>query len=94
VTYLRLEVVGPRMVYVTGDVDLTGDDIESHVAVRLRALEAKVLRVARGGRRRAEPVPPPTSRRSRRRVPPVAGCSRLGRAKAAGVTALSCAENQ
>jgi hypothetical protein len=28
------------MVFVTGDVDLTGD-IESHVAVRLRALEAK-----------------------------------------------------
>ena len=41
VTYLRLEVVGPRMVFVTGDVDLTGDDTESHVAVRLRALEAK-----------------------------------------------------
>ena len=42
VTYLRLEVVGPRMVFVVGDVDLTGDDIESHVAVRLRALEAKI----------------------------------------------------
>jgi Co/Zn/Cd efflux system component len=41
VTYLRLEVVGPRTVFVTGDVDLTGDDTESHVAVRLRALEAK-----------------------------------------------------
>jgi len=41
VTYLRLEVVGPRVVFVTGDVDLTGDDTESHVAVRLRALEAK-----------------------------------------------------
>jgi cation diffusion facilitator family transporter len=41
VTYLRLEVVGPRMVFVTGDVDLTGDDTESHVAVRLRALEEK-----------------------------------------------------
>jgi len=41
VTYLRLEVVGPRMVFVTGDVDLTGDDTESHVAVRLRALEGK-----------------------------------------------------
>ena len=41
VTYLRLEIVGPRMVFVTGDVDLTGDDTESHVAVRLRALEAK-----------------------------------------------------
>jgi cation diffusion facilitator family transporter len=44
VTYLRLEVVGPRMVSVIGDVDLTGDDTESHVAVRLRALEAKISR--------------------------------------------------
>ena len=42
VTYLRLEVVGPRMVTVVGDVDLTGDDKESHLAVRLRALEAKL----------------------------------------------------
>jgi cation diffusion facilitator family transporter len=42
VTYLRLEIVGPRMVSVVGDVDLTGDDIESHVAVRLRALEATI----------------------------------------------------
>jgi cation diffusion facilitator family transporter len=42
VTYLRLEVVGPRMVSVVGDVDLTGDETESHVAVRLRALEARL----------------------------------------------------
>jgi cation diffusion facilitator family transporter len=42
VTYLRLEVVGPRMLSVIGDVDLTGDDTESHVAVRLRALEARI----------------------------------------------------
>jgi divalent metal cation (Fe/Co/Zn/Cd) transporter len=42
VTYLRLEVVGPRMISVVGDVDLSGDDVESHVAVRLRALEAKI----------------------------------------------------
>jgi len=42
VTYLRLEIVGPRRVSVIGDVDLTGDDTESHVAVRLRALEAKI----------------------------------------------------
>jgi divalent metal cation (Fe/Co/Zn/Cd) transporter len=42
VTYLRLEIVGPRMVSVVGDVDLTGDDTESHVAVRLRALEARI----------------------------------------------------
>jgi hypothetical protein len=30
------------MVAVVGDVDLVGDDTESHVAVRLRALEAKI----------------------------------------------------
>jgi hypothetical protein len=42
VTCLRLEIVGPRVVSIVGDVDLTGDDIESNVAVRLRALEAKV----------------------------------------------------
>jgi cation diffusion facilitator family transporter len=42
VTYLRLEIVGPRTVSVVGDVDLTGDDTEAHVAVRLRALEAKI----------------------------------------------------
>jgi cation diffusion facilitator family transporter len=42
VTYLRLEIVGPRMVSVTGDVDLTRDDTESHVAIRLRALEARI----------------------------------------------------
>jgi cation diffusion facilitator family transporter len=42
VTYLRLEFVGPRTVSVIGDVDLTGDETESHVAVRLRALEAKI----------------------------------------------------
>jgi cation diffusion facilitator family transporter len=42
VTYLRLEVIGPRMVSVVGAVDLTGDDTESHLAVRLRALEARI----------------------------------------------------
>ena len=42
VTYLRLEYVGPRLVSIIGDVDLTGDDSESNVAVRLRALEAKI----------------------------------------------------
>jgi hypothetical protein len=42
VTYLRLEIVGPRIVAVVGDVGLVGDDTESHVAVRLRALEAKL----------------------------------------------------
>jgi cation diffusion facilitator family transporter len=42
VTYLRLEIVGPRMIYIIGDVDLAGDATESHVAVRLRALEARI----------------------------------------------------
>ena len=42
VTYLRLEIVGPRMISVIGDVDLTGDDAESNVAVKLRSLEALV----------------------------------------------------
>jgi cation diffusion facilitator family transporter len=42
VTYLRLEIVGPRTITVIGDVDLVGDDVESHLAVRLRALEAKI----------------------------------------------------
>jgi cation diffusion facilitator family transporter len=42
VTYLWLEVVGPRSITIVGDVDLTGDDVESHVAVRLRALEAEL----------------------------------------------------
>ncbi|MBV9450463.1 MAG: cation diffusion facilitator family transporter [Streptosporangiaceae bacterium] len=42
VTFLRVEVMGPQMVFVVGDVDLTGDDNESKLAVRLRALEAKI----------------------------------------------------
>ena len=42
VTYLRLEVVGPRQLSLVGDVDLSGDDKESRLAVRLRALEAKL----------------------------------------------------
>jgi cation diffusion facilitator family transporter len=44
VTYLRLEIVGPRMIALMGDVDLTGDDTERHVAVRLRALERSLSR--------------------------------------------------
>ena len=42
VTYLRLEFVGPRQVYVVADVDLSGDDAEPHLAMRLRDLEARV----------------------------------------------------
>jgi len=42
VTYLRLEFVGPRVISIVGDVDLTGDEAESDVAIRLRQLEAKL----------------------------------------------------
>ena len=42
VTYLRLEIVGPRMLSVIAYVDLSGDDQESRLAVRLRELEAKI----------------------------------------------------
>jgi cation diffusion facilitator family transporter len=42
VTLLRLEFVGPQQLYVVADVDLTGDDIEPNLAVRLRELEARV----------------------------------------------------
>jgi divalent metal cation (Fe/Co/Zn/Cd) transporter len=42
VTYLRLEVVGPRQVNLVANVDLTGDDRESILAVRLRDLEARL----------------------------------------------------
>ena len=42
VTALRLEFIGPRQVYVVADVDLTGDDRETHLAVRLRALESQI----------------------------------------------------
>ena len=42
VTALRLEIVGPLMIAVIADVDLVGDDAESHVANRLRALEARI----------------------------------------------------
>ena len=41
-TYLRLEMVGPRMIAIIGAVDLTGDDVESHLAVRLRALSNEI----------------------------------------------------
>ncbi|GGL93357.1 cation diffusion facilitator family transporter [Nakamurella endophytica] len=44
VTFLRLEVVGPRMLNLVADVDLRGDDVEHRTAVRLRALEARLTR--------------------------------------------------
>jgi cation diffusion facilitator family transporter len=42
VTSLRLVFVGPRQVYVIADVDLSGNDPESHLATRLRRLEARI----------------------------------------------------
>lgn len=39
VTYLHLEFVGPSRVYLVAAVDLTGNEDESHVAVRLRDVE-------------------------------------------------------
>lgn len=43
VTYLRLEFVGPRSVYLVAAVDLTGDDVESSVALRLATVERQVV---------------------------------------------------
>jgi cation diffusion facilitator family transporter len=40
VTYLHIEYVGPMRFFVVAAVDLTGDEVESSVAVRLRKLEA------------------------------------------------------
>ena len=42
VTALRVDFIGPRQLYLVADVDLSGDDTESHLAVRLRALEARI----------------------------------------------------
>lgn len=39
VTYLHLEFVGPSRVYLVAAVDLTGNETEEHVAVRLREVE-------------------------------------------------------
>ncbi|WP_290515515.1 cation diffusion facilitator family transporter [Aeromicrobium sp.] len=39
VGYLHMEFVGPHRVYLVASVDLIGDDVESTVADRLRALE-------------------------------------------------------
>jgi cation diffusion facilitator family transporter len=42
VTYLHIEYVGPMRVFVVAAVDLTGNDDERSVAVRLRGLEAEI----------------------------------------------------
>ncbi|WP_265520174.1 cation diffusion facilitator family transporter [Oerskovia flava] len=45
VTYLRLEYVGPRSLYLVASVDLVGDEVESSVARRLDELERRVAQV-------------------------------------------------
>jgi cation diffusion facilitator family transporter len=42
VTALRVDFIGPRQLYLVADVDLSGDDPESTLALRLRALEARI----------------------------------------------------
>jgi cation diffusion facilitator family transporter len=42
VRYLRLEFIGPKQLFLVGSIDLVGDDSESHVAHRLRALEREL----------------------------------------------------
>ena len=42
VTYLHVEYVGPMQLFVVAAVDLTGDDRETALAVRLRRLEAEL----------------------------------------------------
>jgi cation diffusion facilitator family transporter len=44
ITYLHIEYVGPSKLFVVAAVDLTGDDAEPHLAVRLRGLEDEVER--------------------------------------------------
>lgn len=41
-TYLHVEYVGPQRLFVVAAVDLTGDDPEPHLAVRLRRVEADI----------------------------------------------------
>jgi cation diffusion facilitator family transporter len=42
VGYLHVEFVGPHRVYIVASVDLVGDEVESSVADRLRALEHRL----------------------------------------------------
>lgn len=41
-TYLHVEYVGPQRLFVVAAVDLTGDDREPRLAVRLRQVEAEI----------------------------------------------------
>ncbi|MBS44067.1 MAG: cation transporter [Nocardioides sp.] len=43
-TYLHVEYVGPQRLFVVAAVDLTGDDAESELALRFRAVEADIER--------------------------------------------------
>ncbi|QIX28899.1 cation diffusion facilitator family transporter [Nocardioides sp. JQ2195] len=42
VSYLHVEYVGPHRFFIVAAVDLTGDDRETELAIRLRALEAEL----------------------------------------------------
>ena len=42
VRFLRLEFIGPRQIFLVASVDLVGDDVESHIAHRLRAAEREI----------------------------------------------------
>jgi cation diffusion facilitator family transporter len=42
VTYLHLEFVGPSRIYLVAAVDLTGNDDEARLAVRLRTIEREI----------------------------------------------------
>jgi cation diffusion facilitator family transporter len=43
-TYVHVEYVGPQRLFVVAAVDLVGDDRESHLAKRLRSVEAEIER--------------------------------------------------
>jgi cation diffusion facilitator family transporter len=42
ITYLHLEFVGPDRLYLVASVDMTGDDLEHDLAVRLRKVEREL----------------------------------------------------
>ncbi len=42
VTYLHLEFLGPGRLYLVAAVDMAGDEVEHHLAVRLRRLEREL----------------------------------------------------
>lgn len=43
-TYLHVEYTGPVQLFLVAAVDFTGDEVESSVAVSLRALETELER--------------------------------------------------